>query len=837
MRTRLAFPSTLLACLSVLVGSVHAQTTLTGGRKLAFKVNASPVKSSGTIGFAKDPQLVALTSPLCPATSTLRLSSSSQVRAEIALPCAKWAIVGGGFQYKDKLGAAGGVQRVLYKGGKLSIKMKGAALAPLNGPVTFAEVRLNIGSAHYCGRFTTFKPNEASRLGGKGPTVACQPLCGDGIVDPSELCDDGDQQNGDGCDTNCTPTACGNGIVSGTEACDDGNTAPGDGCRADCTVEVCGDGLTDPTEPCDDGNLVDGDCCSASCAAEDGGPCSDGSLCTTGDVCVGSICVGTTVKPWINEFDYDDIAQGGNIDRDEFIEIAAPAGTDLGGYRIIAVEGNAGCGFTGFLGVTTGNANFSATIPPGTIVPNDTGLGVGFVVACFSYTSGRHVAAGECDVVLPAPSTETNLQNGDLLNQTNYTCPDGILLLDPQGALADAVSYEGIVPGIGSYGPLFQVTPYNVGMDQGFKTGVSFEKRTQIGRALATSEWDLSGGCVDAALFDLTCSEFSDSPGRENPGQDLHCPALYCGDGVISAGEQCDDGAANADDPDAACRLDCTLRRCGDGIVDPGTGEVCESDAQCAPGETCFGCECLTGSLLGPLNFSVAPGPSGPSLTDDGSSSWLRVTPTLSINNGTQGNFNPGPMKLAAGFPDLDGTTPLFLTETVYIGASVPSIAGSGRACLRIEQDPSNPGEIDCDGGSNYDVNLVVDSAGTGANGTPTLTVSTGVTDSGAGAAVIRVLATAALTPDAVTPCEAADYSPAPTVQTAFTTATATSTILNPRQGGFQTVVTLAGKPFDCNAWTENGPASIAAPNLNMDVTLPVVGTLDIAQLLRLNDQ
>ena len=41
MPSRLAFTGTLLACLSVLVGSVHAQTTLTGGRKLAFKVNAS----------------------------------------------------------------------------------------------------------------------------------------------------------------------------------------------------------------------------------------------------------------------------------------------------------------------------------------------------------------------------------------------------------------------------------------------------------------------------------------------------------------------------------------------------------------------------------------------------------------------------------------------------------------------------------------------------------------------------------------------------------------------------------------------------------------------------
>ena len=35
-------------------------------------------------------------------------------------------------------------------------------------------------------------------------------------------------------------------------------------------------------------------------------------------------------------------------------------------------------------------------------------------------------------------------------------------------------------------------------------------------------------------------------------------------------------------------------------------------------------------------------------------------------------------------------------------------------------------GEIDCDGGTNYDVDIVVDSAGTGPNGTPTLTVGAG---------------------------------------------------------------------------------------------------------------
>lgn len=817
------------------VGSAAAQTTLVGGRTFAVKVKPAG-KSSTMIGFVKDPALYALENPLCPATSTLRLSSSSQVKAEIALPCAKWSIAGSGFAYKDKLGLAGGVQRITYAGGKLAIKMKGGALSPLTGPVAFAEVRLRIGTTKYCGRFTDFRTNEAARLGAKGPTVACQPICGDGIVDPSELCDDGDLQSGDGCDANCTPTACGNGVVTGSEACDDGNTTAGDGCRGDCTVEACGDGVVDPGEQCDDGNGADGDCCSATCTAEDGGPCSDGNLCTTGDVCVGATCVGTVIEPWINEFDYDDVAQGGNIDRDEFVEIAAPAGTDLGGYAVVAVEGNDQCGFTGFLGVTTGNANFTAVIPSGTVVPDDTGLGVGFLVVCFSHTSGRHVAAGECDVVLPAPGTESNLQNGDLLNQSTWACPDGILLLDPHGGLADAVSYEGVVPGVGAFGSFFHVTPYSAGVDTGFKTGVSFEKRTQVGRAVAASEWDLSGSCTDAGVFDLTCTEFSDSPGRQNPGQSLHCPELYCGDGLTSAGEQCDDGAANSDAPDAACRTDCTLRRCGDGIVDAGAGEACESNAECNPGETCFGCTCYVGSLLGPLDFSVAPGPSLPAVTDDGESSWLSVTPTIGINNGTQGNFNPGPLHLAAGIPDANGKTPLYLTATAYVGASVPSIAGAGRACLRIEQDPAHAGEIDCDGGTNYDVSLVVDSAGTGANGTPTLTVGAGAGDSGPGAAVIRVRATAALTTDASTPCEDADYSPAPTVETAFTTAIARSTILNPRQGGAQTVVTLAGKPFDCDAWTENGPASIAAPNLNMDVTLPVVGTLDIAQLLRLDD-
>lgn len=63
--------------------------------------------------------------------------------------------------------------------------------------------------------------------------------CGNGTVDPSEQCDDGNRADGDGCDANCTPTGCGNGIRTGGEECDDGNESSRDGCDSSCQIEAC----------------------------------------------------------------------------------------------------------------------------------------------------------------------------------------------------------------------------------------------------------------------------------------------------------------------------------------------------------------------------------------------------------------------------------------------------------------------------------------------------------------------------------------------------------------------------------------------------------------------
>jgi cysteine-rich repeat protein len=67
---------------------------------------------------------------------------------------------------------------------------------------------------------------------------ACQPVCGNGIVEAGEPCDDGNARDGDGCEADCTLPACGNGIVDAGEPCDDGNARDGDGCDNSCLVST-----------------------------------------------------------------------------------------------------------------------------------------------------------------------------------------------------------------------------------------------------------------------------------------------------------------------------------------------------------------------------------------------------------------------------------------------------------------------------------------------------------------------------------------------------------------------------------------------------------------------
>jgi cysteine-rich repeat protein len=132
-------------------------------------------------------------------------------------------------------------------------------------------------------------------------------VCGNGILELGEACDDGNEVDGDGCEATCVetpPAVCGNGTVEGDELCDDGNQTDGDGCQADCTLTpeaVCGNGVVETGEACDDGNTENGDDCTSSCTIpepeepEEPEDPSGGGLTVADDgcVCVGGRPVGT----------------------------------------------------------------------------------------------------------------------------------------------------------------------------------------------------------------------------------------------------------------------------------------------------------------------------------------------------------------------------------------------------------------------------------------------------------------------------------------------------------------------------------------------------------------
>jgi cysteine-rich repeat protein len=111
-----------------------------------------------------------------------------------------------------------------------------------------------------------------------------QAWCGDGVTDANEECDDGDANSDtgpDACRTTCLPPTCGDGAVDTGEECDDGldnSDTETDACRANCTVASCGDGVVDTREKCDDGNTEPGDGCGEWCEAEVGA-CCRGTVC------------------------------------------------------------------------------------------------------------------------------------------------------------------------------------------------------------------------------------------------------------------------------------------------------------------------------------------------------------------------------------------------------------------------------------------------------------------------------------------------------------------------------------------------------------------------------
>ncbi len=104
------------------------------------------------------------------------------------------------------------------------------------------------------------------------------PLCGDGVVDDGEACDDGNTTNDDAC-VACQDAVCGDSHVQvGVEECDDGNPANDDECTELCAPPSCADGLASGAE-------TDVDCGGATCSK-----CAAGLLCAAASDCESAFC-------------------------------------------------------------------------------------------------------------------------------------------------------------------------------------------------------------------------------------------------------------------------------------------------------------------------------------------------------------------------------------------------------------------------------------------------------------------------------------------------------------------------------------------------------------------
>ena len=92
-------------------------------------------------------------------------------------------------------------------------------------------------------------------------TTTLPPVCGNGVIETGEVCDDGEANSDtvpNACRTDCTLPDCGDGVLDEGEECDNGEANSGTeplACRLDCTLNTCGDGVIDEGEECDDGTL------------------------------------------------------------------------------------------------------------------------------------------------------------------------------------------------------------------------------------------------------------------------------------------------------------------------------------------------------------------------------------------------------------------------------------------------------------------------------------------------------------------------------------------------------------------------------------------------------
>ena len=117
-----------------------------------------------------------------------------------------------------------------------------------------------------------------------------------------------------------------------------------------------------------------------------------------------------------------------------------------------------------------------------------------------------------------------------------------------------------------------------------------------------------NGSCGDGVVQALLGEQCE--PSSHDPNLPYLCTAecryfsRFCGDDKLDSGEECEAGPNNANTPNASCRMDCSLPRCGDAILDGDNGEQCDDGNR----ESGDGCDDACALEHAAASTSILPG-------------------------------------------------------------------------------------------------------------------------------------------------------------------------------------------------------------------------------------
>ena len=436
--------------------------------------------------------------------------------------------------------------------------------------------------------------------------------------------------------------ACGDGTVNGKEACDDANTVAGDGCSPECKVEPCRacDGepsvchVLESGSACDDGFFCNGidACLDGACTNHPGNPCVDGGDCSNrcdeyADTCDRK--AGTSCADDGDACTNDECDSGGQcVHPMEARLCTAPLACDS---TIVArSRGFESDGFDSF--------TFEVTEGPATVFPRYFGPDFnlldlyavaedghdGFLAGTYSdagvgFDSSEPVFPDVWRFVEPGIyRLYVYGQYGD--EAAPYSIEFSSMCARELGCGYDEQLQFGALDEEGRHHVLLHITP----------DSPSLFARTRVGEA------DCGDNDTNFVLYSLDANggwlayddggDFDDIGAREGPGYnrcsridhlpvtpgyyllemhnqsylhhdepyslDLRLGCRRCGDGAVTAGEQCDDGNTAGGD---GCSFSCIAEPC---FTCDGEPSACTSqpDGQaCSDGSFCNGADsCLT---------------------------------------------------------------------------------------------------------------------------------------------------------------------------------------------------------------------------------------------------